>query len=331
MKPSFSRAVLLGALSVLLPATARASCGAASCPLDVRAGDWTEKGVVRLDYGEEYINQNEPKIGNRQATVGQIRGHHDEIYTLSETRRFGFDIGLASRWSVQMILPFVHREHQHIQHGPSGDKLETWNFDGVGDLTVLNRVAVRRPPNRRGTTLGVIVGGVLPTGRDQVSNTEGEHAEDGILPGKNALSLILGGSAARPFSAKTLAGTWAEMPAFVSSTYQWNGKNPRDNYRIGNVWLVNAGLAYPLLPKLALSQQLNLRVNRKDDAGSTDEEIEKTGGTFLYYSPGLQLTLIDNLWSYVYVQVPVVQRVNSIQVTSDYNLMIGAAYRFSAL
>src|SRR4051812_33963934 len=108
-----------------------ASCGSASCPIDVYTQEKTEKGVVRLDYSYEYIDQHQPRIGRDKADVGQISGHHDEVSTLSETKRLGVDVGVSSHWSVQAVLPSVHREHQHIHHHQGEDLLESWNFDGL--------------------------------------------------------------------------------------------------------------------------------------------------------------------------------------------------------
>ncbi len=307
-----------------------ASCGSASCPIDVYTQEKTEKGMIRLDYSYEYINQDQPRIGRDKAEVGEIRGHHDEISTLSQTQRIAIDAGLTSRWSLQAVLPFVHREHQHVHHHQGADVLESWNFDGMSDLTLVNRVAVLRPERSSLPLVSAIVGGVLPTGRRHVANAEGDEAEVGILPGKGAVSLILGLSTLQSFSVKTLSGPYAAMPLFFSSTYQWNGKS-QDDYKVGDIWIANVGLTYPLLPKVGFMNQFNLRVQKQDDRGHTFEEVQKTGGTFVYYSPGVQLTMAENLWSYLYVQIPVYQRVNVIQLTSDYNLMTGLSYKFSAL
>jgi hypothetical protein len=289
----------------------------------------TEKGFIRLDYSYEYIDQNQPKIGRRNASVGEISGHHDEVFTLNEIQRVSMDAGLTDRLNVQVVLPFVHREHQHIHHHHGSDLIETWNFNGIGDLTLLSRYAVTKGSDKR-ARLSVIAGGVLPTGRDNAVNADGDEAEVGILPGKGAYSLILGGAVSKNLSARTLNGLYAKLPVFFSSTYQWNGQGEED-YKIGNTWLANIGATYPMLPKVGLMLQSNLRVSRRDDRGQTFEEVEKTGGTYVYVSPGIQLTLAENLWSYILVQIPVYQRVNEIQLTSDSNIIAGLSYRFSAL
>jgi hypothetical protein len=329
-QPLFTQSAFAVCLISILTTGARASCGASNCPIDVYSAEKTDKGYVRLDYAYEYIDQDEPRISRRRASAREIRGHHDEVSTLNEIQRLGIEVGLSSRFSLQVSLPFIHREHQHIHRHQGADLNETWNFDGMGDLTVLTRTALNKPSSEKTPTVSFIAGGVLPTGKEEVINDDGDEAEAGILPGKGAYSLILGAASVQTFSAPTLSGIYAEMPFFLSSTYQWNADGP-DNYRLGNVWLANAGLTYPLFPKLGFINQINLKVSRRDDRGNTSEEVQKTGGTFVYYSPGFQFTMSEGLWSYFMVQIPVYQRVNVIQLTSDYNFITGLSYRFSVL
>lgn len=329
MPPKIKRIAFSFVAAILAANMSWASCGSASCPIDTYTTDRSEKGVVRLDYSTEYIDQDQPKIGRRNASVGEISGHHDEVFTLNQIQKIGIDAGLTDRLNVQFVLPFVHREHQHIHHHHGTDINESWNFSGMGDLTLLSRYAISKGSENR-ARYSIIAGGILPTGRDQAINADGDEAEVGILPGKGAYSLILGGALSKNLSAKTLNGLYAKLPVFLSSTYQWNGKGKED-YKIGNVWLANIGATYPILPKVGLMLQTNIRVARRDDRGKTFEEVEKTGGTYVYVSPGVQLTLAENLWSYFYVQIPVYQRVNVIQLTSDYNFIAGLSYRFNVL
>lgn len=74
---------------------------------------------------------------------------------------------------------------------------------------------------------------------------------------------------------------------------------------------------------LALLGQLNARWRREDDPGRTDAPAENTGGTWIYASPGLQVSLGALASLYGYVQLPLVQRVNRIQITAPYHLLVG--------
>lgn len=327
--PRFIATLLIAALVGVR--TADAACGTLNCPIDTYTVEELKPGWIRIDFLYEYIDQNQPRIGRRNASVGEISGHHDEIETLSEIRRLRLTGGLTSRLDVSAELPFIHREHRHIHHHHGADLREAWNFDGLGDLRLLAHLEIFRPD--RGAALprlSVIAGGEIPTGRDRATNSDGSEAEVGILPSDGAAALIVGLSSVQNFSVTTANGRSATMPIFASGTYRWNDEG-RENYRIGGAGIMSVGLIYPVLPKVGLMAQANLRVQRRDDPGGTAEEVDKTGGTFVYASPGLQLTLADNLWSFLYVQIPVYQRVNAIQLTSAANLVAGFSYRFNVL
>ncbi len=110
---------------------------------------------------------------------------------------------------------------------------------------------------------------------------------------------------------------------------QFNGAGT-DDYRLGDTLNVNLGTSYPLSPKLGLLTQLNFLVRDRDGIGRTTQEVQKTGGELLYFSPGIEFRPSDSWRAFALVQIPVYQRVNSIQVVSDYNVLVGASYRFQA-
>lgn len=316
-------------LFVGIATNARASCGSATCPIDVDTGASVPRGFIRLDYAYESIDQSQPRAGRRKASVGEIRGHHDEESTFNSIQRFSLEAGLRDGWTLLLSLPFVHREHQHTHHHHGTDVREAWNIRGMGDLTVLNRLVMGRSGDGR-ASVSLLLGGSLPTGRDTAKNEAGSEAEVGITPGSGAHSLIAGLAWLRESAALTATGRYAPLPVFVSSTMQWYEEG-RERYRLGRVWQLNAGAVYPALPKVGLSGQVNLRVNGRDDRGRTSEEVQKTGGTFVFLTPGIEFRMSPALRTYVHVQLPVYQRVNVIQLTSDVNLLMGASYRFSAL
>lgn len=46
-----------------------ASCGSATCPFDTRSSFVSEKGLMRLGYEFEYIDQDQPRIGTNKASA----------------------------------------------------------------------------------------------------------------------------------------------------------------------------------------------------------------------------------------------------------------------
>jgi hypothetical protein len=310
----------------LFTPSAQASCGSASCPLDTRSSFVSGKGLVRLGYEFEFIDQDQPRIGRHKARVGEITGHHDEQRTINRIQRFTGSWGVTDRLSLDLGLPLVSRSHRHIHNHHGTPIPQGWDFTGLGDLSVQTRYAFFKPDESRHPTVSVILGAEFPTGQDEEHNDAGDHAEPGITPGSGSYDGIIGLASLQHFSVPTLTTEYALMPLFVSLTFKANGEG-HDDYRLGSQLSANMGTTYPVYSWLGLIGQLNFLLKGKDDAGLTHEEVEKTGGEYLYASPGVQLRWGSWEWSSV-IQIPVRQRVNNIQLTSDYNVLSSLHYKF---
>lgn len=317
--------ILLAAASACGLVQLQASCGSASCPIETLNSESRNKGWFRLGYEFEYIDQDQPRIKTREARVGEIHGHHDEVYTVNRIHRVTASHGFTDRLSADVVLPFISRSHQHVHHHHGTDITDTWSFDGLGDLAVTGRYSLLKPASW--PELSLIAGVEFPTGKDEVTNGNGDHAEPSITPGSKSYDVSSGLGLHKAFHAKTLSGLTATLPVFLTSTYRWNGKGEED-YRIGDVWTTNAGLSYPVFSRLSALAQVNCLVKARDGKGKTYEEVQKTGGEFVYATPGLQYRIAGGLYALALVQIPVHQRVNQIQLTSDYNYMFNLFYQF---
>ena len=334
------QAIGSAALSLILatPGSLQASCGCASCPIDTVTSEQKSVGIINFDYSYQYSDATEARIGINKASIGQIPGIHDEISTLSEIHTFRLGTALSSRLGVDVYLPFIHREHQHLQHGDVNNNIESWNFDGLGDVSLLTRFVFFKPESHQLPTISLVVGGKFPTGKDNargISQNDdltlsNEIAEPGIQPGTGSYDLIAGISEVQSFSLPMVTGDYATMPIFFNITYKWNGKG-REDYRLGDTLIGDIGAVYPITRKLGVSGQMNMRFSRQDSAGLTSEQVDRTGGIFFYGSPGLQVKLGENTLTYIHVQIPFYQNVNGIQVVPSYSLIMGISYRFGVL
>src|SRR3954471_7546997 len=116
--------LVAGAL-ICAPLTAAASCGSAFCTINTSwdaHGAWLEQGA-RLDLRYEYIRQDQPRTGTRDLAVGEVPAHHDEVLTLNRNLVGALDYTFSPDWAVNVQVPVVDREHQHI-HNHQGAQLE---------------------------------------------------------------------------------------------------------------------------------------------------------------------------------------------------------------
>jgi hypothetical protein len=72
--------------------------------------------------------------------------------------------------------------------------------------------------------------------------------------------------------------------------------------------------------------QLNAQIKERDRGG--EAEAEDSGGSFLWLSPGLSYALGRAAKLYGFVQLPLYQRVNGIQLTAGWTAAAGASWRF---
>jgi hypothetical protein len=102
--------------------------------------------------------------------------------------------------------------------------------------------------------------------------------------------------------------------------------NERDDYRPGNRLFADLGWRARLWGPLAYEIQLNGVLRDRDDGD--EAEPDDSGGEFVYLSPGLSLALGRSAQTYLFVQLPLYQHVNGVQLTADWAFAGGVSVRF---
>ncbi len=318
--------VLLGAISALmvgmLPKHAAASCGAEECPLDGH-GHPLRAGPFGFDLSVQYIDQDRVQIGTRRAAVGELSSPEDEVRTTSRIWTLNGRANLAPRLGLTIALPYVDRRHQHLHNQESRPGvLEDFRYAGLGDFSLTGQWMAVGAEREGGASAMLLLGAKLPTGRRNVEAINGDQPEPPARPGTGSVDFIVGAHFMRPV---TLGEGGADAPLFLSAQGRLNGRGT-DEYRVGNELQVSGGGTYPLGETIELLGQINMRVRGRDEVGHTDALRDNTGGTWLYASPGLRVRAGPLLGLYGYVQLPIYQRVDGIQLVSPYHLLVGTTY-----
>jgi len=297
---------------------ASASCGSAFCTVNT---NWnaqlplTESGT-RIDLRFEYIDQNQPRHGTRDVSIGQVPRHHDEVQTINRNSILTIDHNFDANWGFTTTVPLVNRDHEHI-HNHQGEKLlETWDFTQPGDVRVLGRYQMQG--NHPANVYGVMAGLKLPTGDYRVRNQEGELAERTLQPGTGTTDGIL-------------AAFWNDTLPIPDSGWfaQVQGQVPlyrRDGFRPGYQLHLDVGYTYNPLPDLALMLQLN--TTRKGLDGGPEAEREDSGSWTVSLSPGVSYAVTASTNLYGFVQVPIYRDLNGVQLTAGWAALAGVSTRF---
>ena len=318
---------LLVATAAAFVHQARASCGAEDCPLGAHGHQFLG-GRFGLDLSLQYIDQDKVRVGTHEAEVGALPSPEDEVRTLSRIYTVTGSALVTPRLGLTMALPWIDREHQHIAHEEEEPELQDFRYEGVGDLTTTAQWIALGADPAGGPSLSLLFGVKLPTGRREVEAIDGEQPEPPARPGTGSVDGIVGFHAMKPLRARSFGGESGVVPLFVGAQFRRNGQGTED-YRVGNELQASAGASYPVFAGGELLTQLNLRVRGKDDVGETDALADNTGGTWLYLSPGFRLRTGGMLGLFGYVQIPVYQKVNRIQLVSPYHLLIGTSIALS--
>jgi len=280
--------------------------------------------MLRLTH--EYINQDQLYLGSQKSYVGALPGEHDEVQTINESNEFMLQAGITDALGLSLNLPFVHRVHSHIAHGGGNDVSESWNLSGIGDMRMSAFYSLLLPETEFEPYIAILGGVKLPTGVTGLKNAEGEEAEVTIQPGTGSTDGFVAINYHQALAiVPTVDGSFGALPLSVGISYRFNGTGTYD-YRFGNSLQAHVGTEYRIAEWGSFLLQVNGKFQEYADVGTTGEPRENTGGTWLFASPGLNLSLTDALTGSIYFQLPVYQNVHGLQQTARYNLSFDISY-----
>ncbi|MDX8379923.1 MAG: hypothetical protein R8K48_07775 [Gallionella sp.] len=329
-QPLFHLAWALVTLGAYHEAVACASCG---CTLST---DWRSQGVSRtpgfytsLSY--RTLNQNQQRYGSRQASGAQINalnaaGQEIEAYTKTQTITASLNY-MGDNFGASVQIPLVNRTHGTFGNGPAaiGSRYLSSSDSRIGDVRVMGRYTGLSSDK----TSGIIAGVKLPTGNTSATFSDGVTPLDsGLQIGTGSTDLILGGYT---------TGSIQEYGWFAQATVQHAVATQMAlgalTYRPGDAYTLNTGIRHAQFgAKITPMLQLNI-IKRQADTGSsvpTDAltGVPISGGTLAYLAPGASLRVGNGRSVYGFVQLPIYQSVNSLQLAPQYTLTLGMRQSF---
>ncbi len=326
--------VAAAALLSLLPLAAMNSahaCAACGCTL---SKDWGTQGIsstpgFSADLSYDYINQDQQRYGSGTASpalIEQLQAAGQEIEDYTSTRTISASVNYTSdTWGVVAQVPFVHRTHGTFGDGGG---YSSSSDNGIGDVRIVGRYTGFSADK----TSGLIAGIKLPTGSTDTNFNTGDAAGTPLDPslqiGTGSTDVIVGGF---------LTGTAGVYGWFIQGSVQhavatksFDGLD----YTPGDTYSVNTGIRYAKFgAKFTPMLQLNY-VHRQADSGEAATPADAltggaaTGGTLIYLAPGALLRVGGGTSVYGFVQLPVYQNVNSLQLNPHYILSLGVKQSF---
>jgi hypothetical protein len=297
-----------------------ASCGSAFCTVN---SDWTSETAIAepgslLDLRYEYINLDQPRAGTRDLAVGEIPHHHDEVSTANRNWLLSYSHTFDSNWGVSVVVPFVSRRHFHVHNHRGSPVPERWSFDELGDVRVVGRYQVPGGDSLKPVTSGISFGVKLPTGRTNIANGDGDVAERTLQPGSGTTDAILG------------AYIHQRLPQFDASwfaqvQYQ-HALKTHDEFKPGDRFGFDVGYRHGITDQFGALIQLNVSIRQRDRGAQA--EPEDSGGRTIALSPGLSFAVTPAMQLYAFVQLPVYDYVNGVQLTAKRAYVAGVSGRY---
>ncbi len=322
------------ALCILLPTVAMA-CASCGCTL---SSDWESQGFftssgLKLDVRYDYLNQNQLRSGTgtiSSSAASQVvnNGNPQEVekYTRNNYLTLGIDYSASPNWGVNVQVPYIDRSHSTLGTGSDGTTPvnDGGQFDShtsdFGDVKVIGRYKGFNSQHN----FGVLLGAKLPTGSHTKTGTSTDltapgtiSIDRGLQPGTGTTDLILGA-----YYVDVLNKNW---DYFTQAIYQ-TALNSKDLYKPGDGVNLNVGLRYMGFSGFSPQIQLNARHVLHDEGANAD--TVSTGGTLVYLSPGIIAPVSRQISVYGFVQLPVYQNVNGVQLAPRYTASLGARYSF---
>jgi hypothetical protein len=280
------------------------------------------------------LNQNQQRYGTGSASSALINkqlaaGQEVEAFTQTETVTASLMYS-DTDWGINAQLPYVTRTHgTYGTTAPLGSSYSTSSDSGIGDIKILGRYNGFSEEQ----TSGIIAGLKLPTGNTganfNAGTAAGQPLDAGLQIGTGSTDIILGGYTTGAiasygwFAQGTIQHAIATKPALGNL-----------DYRPGDALSINTGIRYAGFgARVSPMLQLNI-IKRQADTGALTVPLDPitgvpvSGGTLAYLAPGVSVRLGGGASVYSFIQLPLYQKVSSLQLTPRYTFTLGVRQSF---
>ncbi len=312
---------LTAALAAHALVVATHACSVCGCSL---SSDWATLGYATMAGGEaslrfEYFDQVELHTGAHQinrATLPLPNDNEIQQRTLNRNLWLDLDWVGASAWALRLSAPYHDRFHTTIAEGDT--EISTSHARGLGDARLLARRTLFRNLHQ---SWSVQFGLKLPTGRFDQDFSAGPRAGDlldrGLQLGTGTTDLLAGVSwFGRPATA---------LGAFAQATFS-QPLAKRAGFLPSTSLTVSGGLRWLNSSRITPQLQLNAKFEGREHG--VEGDTANSGSTTVHLSPGLTAEIDDHSSAFVFVQLPVHQRYNGLQLAPSWILSTGLRWKF---
>jgi hypothetical protein len=300
-------------------ATSCRACSVCGCSL---SSDWASQGYgmspgLEGNVNLQYYDQNNLRTGTGDANRSAFplpNGQELQKDTLTRSATLALDYVISPNWGVGFLVPYYDRFHSTVA---PGDTAISESFaSGFGDV----RLLARYQKFRLSQSIGLQFGLKLPAGRYDQDFSAGPQAgaplDRGLQLGTGTTDAILGASYfGRPAT---------NIGYFIQATVQ-RALAARDGFLPSSTFNLNTGIRYLNTSMVTPMVQLNARWDGRERGVNAD--YENSGDAVFFVSPGATAQLGLRQSVFAFLQLPVFQRVNGLQLEPRWLLSVGIRFR----
>jgi hypothetical protein len=305
--------LLLSIAAAALPAAR--GCSVCGCSL---SSDWGAQGYptalgFAADVSYQYFDQDDLRAGSGRADRAAFpvpNAQELQQDTLTRSASLGIDFSPSPSWGMDLLVPAYDRFHSTI--APGDTEISESRAAGLGDVRLVGRYQKFNPARSFGLQLGL----KLPTGRIDQDFATGPQAgtplDRGLQLGTGTTDLVAGASYfARP--ALNL-GCFAQATVEQALAY-------RDGFLPSSTASLNVGVRYLNTSLVTPQLQLNARWDGRERGVNAD--TANSGDAAFFASPGMTAQLGLTRSVFAFLQLPVYQRVNGLQLEPRWLITVG--------
>lgn len=296
------------------------ACSACGCTLN---SDWASQGLAssggwRFDVRYDFFEQDQLRSGTDSVSRSDFSFPTDrevQQNTINRNYTFALDYSPNKDWGFSAALPWFDRSHATI--APGDTEISTSHDHGISDLRLMARYAGFDAQRSTGIEFGI----KLPTGQFNspfISGPQqGQLLDRGVQLGTGTTDVLIG-----VYNFGALSPDWG----YFAQALVQQSLNSREDFKPGTGVNMNLGLRYTASSTWVPQLQINARIEKREQGANAD--IENSGASLVYLSPGITWNLSRRFSAFAFVQVPLYQRVNGLQIEATELASLGMHYHF---
>lgn len=310
--------IVIAGLLAALPSLDALACSTCGCTLNTDLGNQGVEGGKgwRLDLRYDLVDQTQLRQWGTAVSLSPPQPFELEQRTRNTYTDLGVDYGFSRAWGVNLQLPFVGRFHTTYDTGDTSLSISDYSH-ALGNVRLMGRYTGFSPDMSNGFLFGL----KLPTGatdrRFDSGPDQGLLLDPTLQPGTGTTDAMLGGYHFGEFG--------AGLGWFAQAMYQ-RALDSHDGYAPGDSFNLNAGLRFYWGDFLTPQLQVNYQLRARDKGAQADPA--DTGGHVLYLSPGITFAFDSGWHGFLFLQLPVHQYVNGLQLSPRRIISTGVSYSF---